>query len=62
MQQYAIMWFALFIPTVLLVTLIAFVVMRVVPGDPAIAILEGDGGGSFTLQDLEDLRAEMGTD
>jgi len=62
MQQYAIKRIALFIPTVLLVTLIAFVVMRVIPGDPAIAILEGDGGGSFTLQDLEDLRAEMGTD
>ena len=62
MQQYAIKRIALFIPTVLLVTLIAFIVMRVVPGDPAIAILEGDGGGQFTQQDLENLRAELGTD
>lgn len=62
MRQYAVKRVALFIPTVLLVTLIAFVVMRVVPGDPAIAILEGDGGGQYTLQDLENLRHKLGTD
>ena len=62
MRQYAIKRVALFIPTVLLVTLIAFVIMRVIPGDPAIAILEGDGGGNYTLQDLENLRIELGTD
>ncbi|MBO20612.1 MAG: ABC transporter permease [SAR202 cluster bacterium] len=62
MRQYALKRIALFIPTVVLVTLIAFVVMSVVPGDPALAILEGDGGGQYTLQELEDLRAELGTD
>lgn len=62
MRQYAIKRVALFIPTVLLVTLIAFVVMRVIPGDPAIAILEGDGGGQYTQFDLDKLRAELGTD
>jgi len=61
MRQYAIKRIALFIPTVLLVTLIAFVVMRVIPGDPAIAILEGDGGGQYSLEDLERLREELGT-
>lgn len=62
MRQYTIKRVALFIPTVLLVTLIAFVVMRVIPGDPAIAILEGDSGGQYTMQDLANLRAELGTD
>ncbi len=62
MRQYAIKRVALFIPTVLLVTLIAFIVMRVIPGDPAIAILEGDGGGQYTQFDLEKLREELGTD
>jgi len=43
-------------------TMLVFVVMRIIPGDPAIALLEGDGGGSYTVQDLERLRAELGTD
>ena len=43
-------------------TILVFFVMRVVPGDPAIALLEGDGGGAYTQQDLENLRAELGTD
>ena len=61
MRQYAAKRIALFIPTVLLVTIIVFVVMRVVPGDPAIAILEGTGGGVYTQEDLENLRRELGT-
>ena len=62
MRQYTIKRIGLFIPTLLLMTILVFVVMRVVPGDPAIAILEGDGGGSYTIADLERLRAELGTD
>ena len=62
MQQYAIKRILLFIPTVLLVTMIAFFVMAVLPGDPAIAILEGDGGGQYTQEDLDRLRQELGTD
>tara|TARA_B100001123_G_C15066547_1_gene929865 strand:- start:10 stop:966 length:957 start_codon:yes stop_codon:yes gene_type:complete len=62
MRQYTIKRIGLFIPTLLLMTILVFVVMRVVPGDPAIAILEGDGGGSYTMADLERLRAELGTD
>ena len=62
MQQYVIKRIILFVPTVLLVTLIAIIVMAVLPGDPAIAILEGDGGGSYTAEDLEKLRKELGTD
>jgi peptide/nickel transport system permease protein len=44
-----------------LVTIIVFVVMRIVPGDPAIAILEGEGGGVYTQEDLANLREELGT-
>ena len=35
--------------------------MRLIPGDPALAILS-DGDGSYTQQDLDRLRHEMGTD
>ena len=62
MRQYTLKRIGLFIPTILLMTILVFFVMRVVPGDPAIALLEGDGGGSYTEQDLENLRAELGTD
>ena len=62
MQEYIAKRLALFIPTILLVTIIVFVVMRLVPGDPAIAILEGEGGGSYTQEDLDTLRHRLGTD
>ena len=61
MRQYTFKRIGLFVPTILLMTILVFFVMRVVPGDPAIALLEGDGGGSYTQQDLENLRAELGT-
>jgi peptide/nickel transport system permease protein len=62
MGQYTAKRLGLFLPTLLLMTMLVFVVMRIIPGDPAIALLEGDGGGSYTVQDLERLRAELGTD
>lgn len=61
MRQYAIKRIALFIPTVLILTVIVFVLMSVVPGDPALAILS-DGEGNYTQQELDDLRHELGTD
>jgi len=62
MQQYTLKRIGLFIPTLILMTILVFVVMRIVPGDPALALLEGDGGGSYTAQDLQNLREELGTD
>ena len=62
MRQYAVKRIGLFLPTVLLVTLIVFVVMRLIPGDPALSILEEEGGGSYTQEDLQRLRAKLGTD
>ena len=53
----------LFVPTLLLVTLLVFLVMRIIPGDPAILILAGiEGGGEFTDEDLAVVRHEIGTD
>lgn len=53
----------LFIPTMFLVTLLVFLVMRIIPGDPAILILAGiEGGGEFTEEDLAAVRHEIGTD
>ena len=37
----------LLIPTVLLLTFLVFVIMRMIPGDPALAILN-DGDGSYS--------------
>lgn len=52
----------LYIPMLLLLTLLVFVLMRVIPGDPALLILAGSGEGSFSKQDLANLRRELGTD
>ncbi len=52
-----------YIPMILLVTILAFVLMRVIPGDPALMILAGvTGDGSFTQEELANLRSELGTD
>ena len=52
-----------YIPMILLVTILAFVLMRVIPGDPALMILAGvTGDGSFTPEELANLRSELGTD
>ena len=59
MSQYAVKRIALFIPTVLLLTVIVFVLMSVIPGDTALAILS-DGEGSYTQKELDDLRHKLG--
>ena len=61
MRQYALKRFALLIPTVLLVSIIVFTVMRLLPGDPALVILS-EGDAAFTQEELEDLRRQLGTD
>ena len=53
----------LFLPTLLVVTVMVFLLMRVIPGDPALLILAGSSGdGSFKQADLQNLRRELGTD
>ncbi|MDA1220053.1 MAG: ABC transporter permease [Chloroflexi bacterium] len=63
MRQYVVRRFALFIPTLLLTTLIVFVLFFLVPGDAALFILTGeDGSGKVTEQDIINLRHELGLD
>ena len=61
MSQYVLKRVGLFVPTVLLLTIIVFVLMSLIPGDPALAILS-DGEGSYTQKELDDLRRELSTD
>ena len=61
MRQYAAKRIGLFVPTVLLITIMVFVVIRLIPGDPALAILS-EGEASYTQEDLIKLRHELGTD
>jgi peptide/nickel transport system permease protein len=51
------------IPTIILVSLIAFILLRIVPGDPAVAALRGaTGEDDYTIEDLMIQRQRMGTD
>jgi len=53
----------LFIPTMLLVFTLVFVILRVVPGDPAVAMLMGGTTEvNFTQEDVDRLKAKLGTD
>jgi len=61
--SYLVQRVLLYIPIILLVTVLVFLLMRVIPGDPALLILAGTSGdGSFKKDDLLKLRAELGTD
>ena len=63
MQAYITKRCLLFIPTLLLATLLAFLLLRVIPGDPALVKLAGEtGDSSFTQAELHDLQVKLGTD
>ena len=63
MQAYIAKRFLLFIPTLLMATLVAFLLLRVIPGDPAEVKLAGETGDSnFTQAELQELRVQLGTD
>ena len=63
MQAYIVKRFLLFIPTLLLATLVVFVLLRLIPGDPALVKLVGEiGEGKFTQEQLDAMRAKLGTD
>ena len=64
MGAYTIRRLYLFIPTLLLTTMLVFSLFWIVPGDAALVILIGDQGDedSFDLEDLEKLRHELGLD
>ena len=63
MRTYVIQRCLLFIPTLIIVTVLVFGILRIIPGDPALLILGGEeGDDDFTQQQLADLRAKLGTD
>jgi peptide/nickel transport system permease protein len=63
MQAYIAKRFLLFIPTLLMATLVAFLLLRVIPGDPAMVKLAGETGDSdFTPAELHALQVKLGTD
>ena len=67
MRAYIIKRVLLFVPTLILVGTIAFVIIRLLPGDPARQLLEtasgfGDDQAEISEESLAELRAELGTD
>jgi len=63
MRTYVLKRLILFIPTLVIVTVLVFGILRVVPGDPAMLILGGESGDDeFTEEQLAALRAKLGTD
>ena len=60
MTGYILQRLALFLPTLILASFLAFAIMRILPGDPAIAML-GGAEGSFTQEDLDIVREKLGT-
>jgi len=63
MRNYITKRFVLFIPTLLIVTVVVFSILRVIPGDPALLILGGESGDDeFTDAQLDALRHKLGTD
>ncbi len=61
MTGYIVQRLALFVPTLFLVSLLIFGLMRIVPGDVALAVL-GKDPGTFTQEDLDEVRKELGLD
>ncbi|MFB3119914.1 MAG: ABC transporter permease, partial [Stenotrophomonas maltophilia] len=64
MLQYATHRILLFIPTILLATMLVFALFWIIPGDAAMMILTGDegDGGRVGNDELEALRHELGLD
>ena len=63
MGTYIVQRLVLFVPTLILVSLVAFFVMRILPGDPAVIVLMGaTGEGSFTPEELKAVQKQLGTD
>ena len=64
MGQYALRRALLFIPTLLVASILVFALFWIVPGDPALTILAGGEGdtGSVTSEQLQQLRQKLGLD
>ena len=64
MGKYALRRMLLFIPTLLVASILVFTLFWIVPGDPALTILGGGEGdnGSVSPEQLEQLRQTLGLD
>jgi peptide/nickel transport system permease protein len=64
MGEYALRRLLLFIPTLLVATVLVFTLFWIVPGDPALTILVGGEGdsGSVSPEQLQQLRQALGLD
>ena len=63
MRGYIAKRLLLFIPTIILVTAVVFLLLRIIPGDPARLLLSGEEGlQEYTEEALAAKRAELGTD
>ena len=63
MHRYLIRRLLLYLPTLILASLVIFGIMRFLPGDIALIILSGGGGQestSFTAEQVENLREQLG--
>ena len=60
MRTYLLRRLLLFVPTLLGVSLTIFILLRVMPGDVAGAILSGSGNATFTKDDVDRLREKLG--
>ncbi|MFH1141170.1 MAG: glutathione ABC transporter permease GsiC, partial [Chloroflexota bacterium] len=62
MQKYIIQRLLLAIPTLLLMSLFVFAVLRILPGDVVRLILGGGEGQSITQVSLDTIKEELGLD
>src|SRR5262249_6166417 len=63
MGKYALRRMVLFVPTLLVATILAFARVWIVPGDPALTILGGEGdSGAVSSEQLQQLRQKLGLD
>jgi len=64
MGRYALRRMLLFVPTLLMATILVFALFWIVPGDPALTILAGGEGdsGSVSPEQLQQLRQKLGLD
>ena len=63
MRQYLVRRLLLFVPTLILASIMVFTLMWIVPGDAAMMILTGEGeSGRVKTEDLERLRHDLGLD
>ena len=60
MQKYLLVRLMLFLPTLLIASVIIFFIMRILPGDVVQVVLGGTGQSTYDSEQLEALREELG--